>query len=278
MGRRHATAAVVLLVVAAGCAGLGGSGGDGARTVADRLEGTPTRTTPATAATPATGTSPTDAPLPPGVTPDAADEVDERALSVAHYRALRNRSVTMREQQVVTAANGTVLGWYTVTARTNGSRQRYELANGGANPDAVGMVEWENAYWTNGSATVRRQTLANGSAETTVRDGGPASAFGTAESVRSGRFAVETTLSGTELAYVGAEARNGTPLHLLAGTADDSRLTLRVTPDGVVRSFVYRTDARTNGTRVTVLRRFRVSDVGTTTVGRPAWAANATPG
>lgn len=103
--------------------------------------------------------------------------------------------------------------------------------------------------------------------------GGPPGSF---SNVGAGRITLESLLVSADLQYVGVERQNGANLHVLAGTADDTRLTVRVTEEGVVRSFVYRTRTRIHGTEVTLVRRFRTYDVGSTTVERPEWAENAT--
>lgn len=261
--------AVAFLLVTAGCSGFSGTHDtDTDTTVAPHLQDTPTPTEAPTT-TPVSESS-----LPPGVTPGADDAVDERAVYVAHDRALENRSVTWRQQQLWTNNSGTVLRWGTLTVWTNGSQQRYETETGGAHPTAVqrsGLLEYD--FWTNGSATVSQQTLLNGSIERRISDGGPPGSFA---HVGAGRIVLESVLTGNDLHYVGVEHRNGTALHILAGTPDDSRLTMRVTPDGVVRSFVLRTDIHVNETEVTIVRRFHTYDVGMTTVEKPEWAVNTT--
>ena len=261
---------LALLLVTAGCAGLGGTANENS-TVAPRLNNTATHTASPTetSATP----SSEDASLPPGVTPGADDEVDERALYLAHGRALENTSVTWRSQQLRTNETGTMLGWATRTVWTNGSEQRYEVEVGGQDQAAAQMQGTMADYWTDGSVTVSRMILSNGSAQQDISEGEPS---GTFADVEAGRVVLESTLTGTELQYVGVEEQNGTKLHVLAGTADDSRLTLRVTSDGIVRSLLYRVETQIDGQGITVVDRFRTYNVGTTTVDQPEWAANAT--
>ena len=262
--------AVVLLLVTAGCAGLGGSQ-DSSSTVAPRLDNTPTTT--ATPAETSAASSSTNASLPPGVTPGADDEVDERALYLAHGRALENTSVTWRRQRLRTNETGTMLGWATRTVWTNGSEQRYEVEAGGHDQAAVQMQGTMADYWTDGTVTVSRMALPNGSVQQEVSEGEPS---GTFADVEAGRVVLESILTGTELQYIGVEEQNGTELHVFAGTADDSRLTLRVTSDGIVRSLLYRVETQTDGQEIMVVDRFRTYNIGTTTVDQPEWAANAT--
>ena len=262
---------LALLVVTAGCGGLGGSTGDGGpRAVADRLEETPTRT-------PTSTPTAADAALPPAVAPDADDGIDERALYLVHARALSNRSATVRIQRTMTAANGTLLAWYATTVRTNGTAQRYEATTGGENPGIANANRLEYAYWSDGDRTVSRRTLPNGTERTAVTDGNLGPPFADAGDVRSGRFALEALLTGADLRYVGVENRSGTAVHPLADAGDVPRLTVRVTSEGVIRSLVHRADTRIDGERMTSVTFFRTDDVGSTSVDRPAWAANTTP-
>lgn len=264
------TVALALLIVTAGCSGVGGTGDD-PPTAAPGLDGTPTRTAEPTATPPATPTA--DAPLPPGVEVGEDDEVDERLLYASHARALENRSVTWRDQRLRTDATGTVLGWSTRTVRTNGSRQRYEVETGGTDPTAVRIRGTGPEYWTNGTVTVSRLVLPDGSVDRRRVESGPTRTF---EYVETGHAVLGGTLTRVDLRYVGAAEEGGTTLYLLSGTADDARLTVRVTSDGVVRSLVYRTRVRVDGRAVTSVTRFRTYDVGSTVVERPEWTANAT--
>lgn len=213
-----------------------------------------------------------DAPLPPGVSPGEADEVDERALYAGHAPGLGDRSVTWREQRIRTDADGVVLGWTTRTVRIDGSHQRYDVATGGANPAAAGMRVTTPEYWTNGSVVASR-TGGNGSGAVQIREGGPVDG---AANVGTGRIVV--ALAGVDLQYVGRERRNGTDRHVLAGGSDDARLTLRVTSAGVVRSFVSRTRGTVDGREVETVTLFRTYDVGSTAVERPAWSTDGASG
>ena len=260
-------AALALLLVTAGCGGLGGTQNEES-TVAPQLNGTPTNTTTPTETSSAT--SPSTDSLPPAVTPDADDEVDERALYLAHGRALENTSVTWRRQQLQTNKTGSVQSWLTQTVWTNGSTQRYEVESGGQDPSAPSPLQ---DYWTDGNVTVSQQTLPNGSVERYVSEGRPSGTFANA---RAGRVVLESVLTGTELQYIGVEDQNGTEVHILASTTEESQITLRVTSDGVIHSFVYRVDTQIDGQELTVIDRFRTYDIGTTTVEQPSWTTNAT--
>lgn len=259
---RLSVVSMTLLLVLAGC---GGSLGPGT----DEPTATPDSRTSPTATDPDGQTPASSLPLPPGVTPGADDEVDERTLYVAHGEALAERSVTWRQVLLRVNATGTVIEWRTRTVWTNGSRQRYDIETGGPVRGELRSQGFEYDFWTNGSVTVSRQAYPDGRVERRVTEGGPRGSFG---EVGAGRVVLEGLLAGRELQYVGVERRNGTVQHVLSWTAGASRLTLYVTPAGVVRSVVWRESA----SGVTFLGRFRVSDVGSTTVERPPWAENAT--
>lgn len=254
------------LLVTAGCNGLGPADPD-PRTVAPGLRGTP-------AGTADTTTTPAPTPessFPPGVTPGESDQVDESAIYPAHERALANRSVTWRSQHLRVNATGTVLGWATRTGWVDGAHQRYEVETGGVDPAAVRLRVTTPEYWTNGTVTASRLTLADGTSAVQVREGGPVGSFA---DVGTGR--IVPVLAGVDLQYVGSERRNDAEIHVLAGTRGDARLTMRVTSEGVVRSFTHRTHDDIDGARITFVTRFRTYDVGSTVVERPAWAGTPT--
>lgn len=257
--------AIALLIVTAGCSAFSGSADDPA-TVAPRLQSTPTTSTPTT--------STPDVPYPPGVTPNANDEVDERALYIAHEEFLENRSKTWRQQHVWTNSTGTVLYWSSLTVWSNGSLQRYESESGGADPSAVPSSRTEYDYWTNGCVTVSQQQLPNGSVVRRVTEDEPPGAFA---NVGAGRTILESAFIGNDLEYVGTEQRANQTLHVLVATPAESRFTMRVTSEGVVRSFVLRLQTEVDGEPISIVRRFRTYDIGTTTVEKPDWVTPKLP-
>jgi len=256
---------VALLVVTAGCSAFSGSAEDPS-TVAPRLNETTTATS-----TPEGNSG--DPSYPTGVTPNADDAVDERALVIAHDRALEDRSLTWQYQQVWTNSTGTVVYWTGETTWTTNSTQRYESEDGGVAPTTVTPPSTEYDFWTNGSTTVSHQVLPNGSVVVSVDQGGPPSTFAT---VDVGRTFLESALIGRELAYVGTEQRPNTDRYVLTTTRSESQLTVRVTAEGIIRSFVLQTQTVADGEQLTVVRRFRTYGIGTTTVEKPPWAANST--
>lgn len=257
--------AVSLLVLTAGCGAIPG-GEDDSSTVAPQLAGT--------AGHDMTTSASLNASRPPGVAPESADQVDERELYLAHERALDGRSVTWRRQRLWTNTTGSVVAWRTSTSWRDGSDQRFESAAGGRDSAVAPVAPAGFDYWTNGSVFLTRQTSPDGSVQYVISDEGPPSRIA---NIGAGRTTLESVLTGVELRYVGVDRDDGgAAIHVLTATPDDGQLTLRVTPRGVVRSFVLTSPAEVNGEALTVVRRFRTYDVGATTVERPAWVHNAT--
>lgn len=257
--------AVALLLVLAGCGGLAGPA-DEQRTVNPNLGGTPSAT-----ATP----GPTDD-YPPGV---SADGLDARELTNAHVAALEDRPNTVRVHTTVVAANGTTLVSRTATTRENGSRKSVSLVTDGAAPAFLGNVR-DYAYWSDGTETLVRHERRNGSVEHETLPGDSEPAIGFTD---TGRSVVEPTLLPREFQYVGTERRGNVTYHVLTAEADtierddradarNYRLTVAVTPEGIVESMTTRYDTTRDDVEITHRQHFRVSDVDGTTVDRPAWA------
>ncbi|QLG61466.1 hypothetical protein [Halorarum salinum] len=262
---RRPSIAIALLLVLAGCGGLAGPA-DEQRTVNPNLAGAPSAT-----ATP----DPTED-YPPGV---SADGVDARELANAHVAALEDRPNAVRVHTTVVAANGTTLVSRTATTRENGSRSSVSLVTDGAAPAFLGDVG-DYAYWSDGNETLVRQEQWNGSVEHGTLPGDSEPAIGFTD---TGRSVVEPALLAREFRYVGTERRGNATYHVLtadAGTVErderadarNYRLTVAVTPEGVVESMTTRYDTARDGVEFTYVQRFRVSDVDGTTVDRPAWA------
>ncbi|WP_435147693.1 hypothetical protein [Halobaculum sp. P14] len=274
-----AAVAVAVLVVTAGCGAVGGPGGSGddARTVNPALRETPTAT-----ATPTPGP-------PPGV---GRGNVSVWVVTNAHEDALDGRSVTVRYRRTVVAANGTALATVTETRRRDGDALLYELRTGGANPNAVAVPSWNASVWTNGTWTATRRVF--GERGPPGEDGsGGAVRYGTVDGRPAwsgvdgtGADLLRATLAPLTLEYAGTTTRGGERLFVLRATdawaadgypsgVSNVSLAAFVTADGVVRSYRLRYDAVYGGVRATSTARFRVTGVGTTTVDRPAWVADA---
>lgn len=258
--------ALSILMVTAGCGGFIGTP-DNESTVSPELGDTPTATERSTI------TPSSTIPLPPGVTPGAEEEVNEWTVVSTHNRVLENRSVTWQSQQFLTNSSGTVLRWSTSIVQSKGSYQRFEKTKGGADSELVRTGGPTHEYWTNGNVTVSRMRFDNGSVKLRTLNGSTQDSL---SNTRAGRDVLESVILGSDLQYVGVERRNGTAFHILTSTGKNNQLTVRVTPGGVIRSFVYRGYFRLNGENVTDVRRFRIYDVGNTEVKKPDWAANVT--
>ena len=272
--RPRVAAVVALFAVTAGCGGFGsvgeGAGDPGSRTVNPALRGTPTATpSPTPVSTPPGG-------LPPGVSLDGVDVV---RLFSAHRSALSNRSFTTHRTRVVRTPDGRSLVNASTLVRVDGSAER-----GRWTLDRRGLENYSRnqtvAYWTNGSVTVTRRTGTTQGADVTVSDGRTTPGWATDV---TGSRTIYTLLAEFDPRVAGTVSADGRRLIVLRSTdgGDESNPDVRaadlrmfVAPDGTIVSYrlSYRTTRYSRETRVTA--RFRLSDIGTTDVDRPAWAAD----
>lgn len=254
-----------LLLVLAGCSAIGGP-----------AEETATMT-PAPVPTPETAT-PAESPLPPGVTGNGVADIDQ--LKEAHQRALANQSYTWRTRNRIegSGTNGTerpdirqralVADETTYEYWTN---QRIVLRNG--RPRYLGN------YSEFGSTTARFARFEGSSAEIQYRRLEPAPArlrIGQQATAAIDRFlpARNTTISVTRFEGARYYELRGRGAETIVATQPISNYTVRalIRPDGFVRSLTvsYRIGSRGRARSVTYT--FDYSALGTTTVGRPAWA------
>lgn len=292
--------AVALLLATAGCSGFdaGGDGGE-ARTVASRLQGTPTPSpTPTATPTPTPVSTPAGG-LPPGVT---ADGVGAERLVDAHRASLSNRSFTTVRHRAVTRRNGRAVVNESLRVRVDpdaGLGVGTPTAGGDA-ADGRRLVSvrshWGNdqvrttTHWTNGSVTVGRDLRQNATTNLTVVAGERPAGVDSDGSERlrallrtlDPRFAGTVTDDGRRLAVL--EARPGRVARERPSTGQDLPswrsvgFRLLVAPDG--RVVAYRLTYQTTqfGQEAVVTDAFRVSGVGNTTVGRPGWVERALAG
>lgn len=260
---------VAALLLLAGCSGLAGPT-DEPRTVNPNLDSTPS----------ATATSPPGADYPPGV---SADGVDAGRLATAHADALENRSKAVRAHITILAANGTTLLSRTTTTRTDGDALSVSVQVVGAQPGFLGPF-LDYGFWSDGNATLVRRERPDGTVRYRERPGDARPTIGVSP---TGRAIVEPLLYSAAFQYVGTERRGNATYHVLtAGTVEfgrtenarNVRVAIAVTPEGVVESTSLRYDTRLRGVEVTIVERFRVFDVGSTTVERPGWADEAANG
>lgn len=266
MGRAAASPPTALVLVAvlallAGCGGLGsapdpGPAGDGGPT------GTVTPVAPPDLADP----------IVPGVYPVA---VNGSVLGDAHHRALIGRSFTLRTALTTTGEEGR-------RYRRTGTRR--------VGPGGVPMAISQNfSFRTNGSAAyglyydgnasvVRQRSVGGGVSISRYEVAPPVDAT---ERYRLVRTFDALALYGVERAGEGVRVTGavrgaaGVPTPPATEDPRNATLTAEVGPDGVVERLAvgYEATYRTETVRVRYALRF--VEVGSTTVGRPAWAANA---
>lgn len=279
MVQRH-TLAVAVLLVFAGC-GAGGGGAD-ANTVNPALQGTPTAT-PSPTASPIPTPSPTptlNESLPASL---AVGNTQPAALAGDHRRGLQSASRTVIQTITVRALNGTLLGQSTVRLTDDGRGRVGALGISqtvsGPRPAAVGLPAENLSYWGNGTVTVSRSVGPNGSVTYTFdRTRFP-------PSVRSDTTGESAVVFAFRVANVTSveRASSDPALFRVHGAATESEVPgIRnvtflavVTGDGVVRNYQLSYLRERGGTVRRVVRTFRVTDVGETTVGRPAWFDSA---
>lgn len=133
--------------------------------------------------------------------------------------------------------------------------------------------------------TVRREVRQNGSVNLVATTGGPpgsvgedptgAAALGSLFDLLDPQFARTVTEDGREYALLVARSERVDGANRAPVGAVDLRAS--VAPDGTVAA--YRLTYRTTqfGREAFVVSRFRLSDVGETTVGRPSWVPAALP-
>lgn len=266
-----ATLTVCLLTVLAGCGGLGGTFG----------EDTPDRT-------------PFSAPVqyPPGVSESGS--VDAYDLLSSHADGLEGRSVTVRHRVVQRFVDGGSAGEVRYRSESVGRygetpRHWYVVREvSGTNVPVFGGESGRVRLWSNRTVSVRSVTVN----DTTSYEGrAPTRAVD-----RAGFDRLFTLISALDPEFVERQERNGTETFLLraerttlpgdgvlGGTVASSSLSdprnaslsVRVTDDGVVRSYDLTYVATAGNRTVEVVESVQFEGVGSTTVPRPAWVDTA---
>jgi len=215
---------------------------------------------------------------PPGITTDGV--TDTSALIKSHTESLESTSVTVSSTRTMRSTDpdfavttnrtwrldsGTpVRGW---SVRT--------LSTAGDAPEQYGAVPDRIAAYRNGSTTVERVTTANGSNTRRVDLLNSSVRVNTALH-RSTIYELTTRKNVS----VDRLSENGTTLYRVSTALEDTgirsnaSLTLFVTPAGVVRELRTERTVRYRSGPRRITQRVRFSDVGTTTVERPAWATS----
>lgn len=284
MGSREASLLVVLLVLA-GCGGTGG----GPSTLSVTPAPVPTTPSP----------SPTPGP-PPGLS--AGSVADPGALVMAHSAALGDRSYTVRGVETVRAPDGTLLSRRAVTVRVGPDHVAFHATVAASGPRSfrfAGRDPGRTAVWSpDGELVVAAFGPGDGRHER-FRSWGLAGndvasvGFWTDEVLPGARpwADIEPLFRAFPVRVVRVERHGGTRLYRArAGALVDAGVlaaaervatarnaTLRVTVDGrpVIRSYRLRYRAADHGAVLWVNRTVRYSEVGATSVDRPAWYGRA---
>lgn len=276
---------VVVVALVAGFAGCGAPSLAGSQTPTDGVTAAPV---------PDPGASP----VAPGVT--TAGVADPVALQEAHLARLRGGDFRLRQVRVERDANGTL------TARTNltaafSDDGRYLIARTftGSTHETTGTAGSRVEYGGT-NATVRIARAPNGTVRSRVARPPPTETVPRSALLKAPYSArtillvfrgvdVDTvTHAGDRLRLSGAGVANRAALRsLLSPTLIERlravRLDAVVAPDGLVRRLEFSYTVVLDDRRVSVSLTIEYTDVGTTTLTRPAWAANetrtpATPG
>lgn len=254
---RHATVTILVavLAVSAGCGGA--------------LNGEPTTDATTTAGTPTATPTATPTRTPVAVTGFPAvdgTEVNETALVAAHERGLSNVSYTLALEQ---RADETDIR---VDARREGDRELLTTTvNGTSETDYTdGSTEYIRTEQANGSVTYRNRSVSDPSRYT-----GEVVIDDFVDSADHAPVGV-TTYDGVEVVELTAARADVKPDALVGNTTVETfESRLLVDRSGRVRLFEYRIVGTTDGEPFSFRLRFRLSDVGSTTVERPDWVSRA---
>lgn len=258
---RRATA-VVLIAVLVLLAGCGGTAGGETTTPATEGSETPTATSTATPTE-----TPTRTPISASGFP-AVDgtEVNETLLATVHRRALSNVSYTLVLEEHVNDTD------VRVEARREGnvSLLRTTVGNTSETDYTNGSTEYIRSERKNGTFTYRNRTVGNATpytAKLVVDD--------YIDSAEHAPVAI-TTYEGTRVVDLTATRADIKPDALVANTTVDAfESRILVDRRGRIRLFTYRISGTTNGDPFGFRLRFRLSNVGSTTVERPDWVDRA---
>lgn len=211
-----------------------------------------------------------DLSLPDGVT---ANGTNASALLSAHAEALENRSFTVRLS--VSRSAGDAERSFRSTVRVGADRDRVRTRTNGSN----GSVD---AYLAGGQVYLKRTVRGETRYAVHERRPGAKSALPASPSAGAsvGRFVGSVNLTPT-----GVRVRDGTPLVVLtadglgasfAPNGTSANVTVLVDQQGLVHEVRASVSGESrDGEPVSVSYRFRVTDVGGTTVPEPGWLDEA---
>ncbi len=220
---------------------------------------------------------------------------DPATLVGAQERFLDGTSYRVRAVDRVTTANGTILrelirdGAYA----KNRTRYRYVETVRGENVDSPGRT----VLFADGDRVYRRQTVANRTTTTLLRDDGGSPFAPSDMGVFRGEQTETLSLAFEAMTVTSVETLESVPRGMeypvyrlqsttlaspdrLAPTADttveNATLDVIVDAKGQVRELVFRYTLLEDGERRVVTNRLAYMALGTTTVDRPTWTENAT--
>jgi hypothetical protein len=198
----------------------------------------------------------TPVPLPPGVTTGGVADAD--ALLDAHRAALRDRSYTLDVRVTVDGATSRR------TARVESPTRYYQReALARQEVTVTRFASDRTVYTRSASATLTRYDRFD-----TVRPPGSQTVRESRVLLSVGNATVFETAVDGRPAFV---VRGSYPVHPAAPALTNVTLRAVVEPGGLVRSFTVEYVRRDGGDRSNVIREFTYSDIGATTVERPAW-------
>ena len=215
---------------------------------------------------------------PPGITTDGV--TDTSALIDAHTETLRATSFTVRSTQTMRSTDPDFAVTTNRTWRLNGTSpirggSVRTIAVSGEAPEPYTAGPNRIDAYRNGSNAVERVTTANDSSSRRVDR--------LNSSVRLNDALHRSTiyeLTTRENVTVTRVSHNGTTLYRVTAALAETRirsnasLTLFVTPAGVVRELQTARTVRYRSGPRRITRRVRITDIGTTAVERPQWAAS----
>jgi len=253
-------AALVVVVVVAGCGSLADDGG---------------ATADSSTVTPVPIQTPRPTPAPSTVAPGLATDriVDHTALVENHGRIINGTAHTYRRRVTRRYANGTVWRTYSTVIERNGSALRYRYNWTTAASDGGGQVI---DRWRTGDRTYVARTDGNRTTytvENATAGGGPV--LGTRDGYAS---SLPQFLQRLEVTVTGTESRNGQRLYRLETTESKALPPSRnvtfvgyVTPDGVFTEYRLTYDVVRRDTSIGVTVATSFEGIGSTTVPRPSW-------
>jgi len=259
--RRWTPATLALFVLVSGCAGFAAQ------------ETTPTVTpAPVPETPPPEPAGPTD--FAPGL--DEEGSVDPARLAAAHASVLLEESYTVNQTVIERRPNGTVMARYVTTGRFGDDPERFAsvLRQADEGGDSTRVVRWfgdTDAVYRfverdNGTEPTRSDAaeVRNGSDfRSTLTNRGPITrAFGLVPTTAREQVVREDTRF----------LRIATPEPTTVPPLENISVAATVSERGVVHSYRVTYEVDRNGQRIHVTVLLRYTDIGSTTVGRPAWA------